>query len=171
MKVIIAGSRPPSQTRHRTKKISKWYQENYPYVQKAVKDSKFDIEEVVCGKAKGFDHLGEAWATENRIPIKPFPAEWDRLGYKAGLIRNEQMAEYADALIALTLGTPGTAHMVRTMKRLGKPVFVVDLRPKAYRPNPTQPKRRPWIAGASSVGLKSSGELGAQRRKPDGLNA
>jgi hypothetical protein len=85
----------------------------------------FDITEVVSGCAQGADRCGERWADVWKIPIKRFPADWKTHGKAAGVIRNRQMAEYADALIAVYDGTsPGTAHMIITAKGLGLQVFV-----------------------------------------------
>lgn len=42
----------------------------------------------------GADGLGERWAAEHNIPVKPFPADWDKNGLSAGPIRNQQMADY-----------------------------------------------------------------------------
>ena len=70
------------------------------------------ITEVVCGCARGADAGGEIWARKRGIPVKRFPADWDRLGRGAGFARNCQMAEYAEALVAFPGGN-GTDHMVR----------------------------------------------------------
>jgi len=72
-----------------------------------------------------YDGLAEEWARENGIPIKRFPADWDKHGKAAGPIRNRAMAEYADALLAVWDGeSKGTANMILEMHRMGKPVFV-----------------------------------------------
>jgi len=45
----------------------------------------------------------------------------------AGFNRNGEMADYADALIAVWDGkSSGTAHMIDTMHRLNKPVCVLE---------------------------------------------
>lgn len=81
----------------------------------------YGITEVVSGTAKGADELGERWAKENNIPIKKFPAEWKKHGRAAGPIRNEQMAEYADYLIAFWDGTSkGTKNMIDNMEKRHK---------------------------------------------------
>ena len=59
------------------------------------------MEEVASGCAKGVDALGEQWATEREIPIKRFPTDWSSYGRAAGPKRNEQMAQYANALLAI----------------------------------------------------------------------
>ncbi len=84
------------------------------------------ISEVVSGTARGADYLGEEYANENGIPIKSFPADWDNYGKAAGPIRNRQMAEYADVLIAVWDGkSKGTNNMIIEMNKLMKPVFLI----------------------------------------------
>ena len=82
---------------------------------------------VISGDARGADSLGVEWATHFQIPIKHFPAQWDKYGKSAGFIRNAEMGEEADALIAFWDGkSKGTAHMIKTMKRNNKPYWVYD---------------------------------------------
>lgn len=68
--------------------------------------------EIVSGCASGADKFGEDTATKLRLPIKKFPANWKEFGKSAGPIRNQQMAEYANACI-LFPGGSGTADMKR----------------------------------------------------------
>lgn len=82
MIVIVAGSR-----KYR----------NYGTVVQAISLSGFEITRLVSGRAPGVDTLGERWAFFNRIPISPFPADWEHLGKRAGPIRNRQMAEFVVA--------------------------------------------------------------------------
>lgn len=80
-----------------------------------------DITEVVCGKARGADSLGEKWAQDNHIPITYFSADWDQYGRAAGIIRNHQMGDYADYLVAFWDGkSRGTKDMINYMQQLGK---------------------------------------------------
>ena len=77
--------------------------------------------EVVSGCAKGADALGERYAEERGFKIKRFPADWENNGKAAGSIRNKQMAEYADYLIAFWDGhSKGTLNMLRTMSSMRK---------------------------------------------------
>ena len=113
MRTIVAGSR----------KI-----EDYKVVDRAISLSKFTITEIVSGAARGVDRLGEKYAVTNNIPTKQFPAEWDKYGKSAGYRRNEQMAAYADALVAIWDGSsPGTRHMIDTAHQQGLKVFVYRL--------------------------------------------
>jgi hypothetical protein len=82
--------------------------------------------EVVSGGARGADSLGERWAKENHVPCIVFPAEWNVYGKRAGPIRNEQMGEYADSLLAFWDGkSRGTGHMINYSKNNGLNVFIV----------------------------------------------
>jgi len=110
MKVVIAGSRIIS---------------DYNLVEIAVIHSGFKISEVVSGTARGADRLGEQYALRHSLPIRRFPADWSK-GRSAGMQRNRQMAEYADAVIVLWDGkSPGSANMIRTAMALNKPVYVL----------------------------------------------
>jgi hypothetical protein len=84
------------------------------------------ITEVVSGMAKdGGDAWGRHWARVKRKPVTRFPAPWRQYGRAAGPIRNRQMAEYADALVALWDGeSRGTKNMIEEMEKLGKPVYI-----------------------------------------------
>lgn len=99
MKVIIAGPKDFN---------------DYSVLSRAVEQSGFQITEVVSGKALGVDALGERWARERGIPIAEFPADWKAHGKFAGPKRNGEMADYADALVALWDGqSKGTGSMIK----------------------------------------------------------
>jgi len=106
VRVIIAGSR------------------SYPGwidgVDRAVKASGLEIATVISGVNEGADTAGGMWAYVNKIPLESYPAAyWD----KAGLIRNQQMADVADALIALWDGkSRGTRDMIERMAK--KPTII-----------------------------------------------
>ena len=54
-------------------------------------------------------------------------AEWKKWGRRAGYRRNVQMAQHADALIAIWDGkSPGTRHMIETANAHGLAVFVLS---------------------------------------------
>lgn len=70
---------------------------------------------VICGMAKGADLMGARYAKDRGYKIRYFPAEWDKYGKKAGMIRNEEMAKNADALVAFWNSvSPGTKNMIET---------------------------------------------------------
>lgn len=101
---------------------------DYKLVERAVKASGFKITEVVSGHARGVDCLGELWADNHDIPCRIFEADWNKHGRSAGPIRNREMADYGEALIALRRPqSRGTQHMIDTARKLGLKVFVVDV--------------------------------------------
>jgi hypothetical protein len=83
------------------------------------------ITELVCGYAHGIDTSARRWAVFNGLPIADFPADWKKWGKAAGYIRNGEMAEYAEAVIAFS-GGRGTDNMVEQGKAKG--LHIIDLR-------------------------------------------
>ena len=100
-RVIIAGSR--------------WFSD-YALLKRTMDTLLSNIKEditVVCGKARGADTLGEQYAKERGYAVAYFPADWDKYGKAAGFIRNEQMAQNADALVVFWDGkSRGTKNMI-----------------------------------------------------------
>ena len=81
---------------------------------------------VVSGMAPGADSLAYVFAKSLGITCYPFPAQWSTHGKQAGPIRNKQMAEFSDGLLAFWDGkSKGTEHMIEIMRAMGKPVHVV----------------------------------------------
>ena len=122
MRVIIAGSRTITN-------IALVELACYNAVQRWTKDGIKDyITEVVCGEASGVDQLGKELAKKANMPIKSFPANWKEYGKKAGYLRNWEMANYADALIAIWDGkSPGTKMMIDLAKKKQLKVYVLQL--------------------------------------------
>ena len=114
MKTIIAGSRNICE---------------YNILVDVMNKCPWEITEVISGTAKGVDTLGERWAEENNIPCSRYPANWTKYGKSAGMIRNTQMADVADATIALWDGvSKGTKNMIDISKKrnLGLIVRIIN---------------------------------------------
>ena len=93
----------------------------------------YGIFEVVSGKAKGADSLGERYALENNLPIAEFPADWDKHGKKAGFLRNADMADYADGCVVFWDGvSKGTQHMINLAKEKGIQLAIVKYKEVKY---------------------------------------
>jgi len=117
VKVIIAGSRTIT---------------NFQYVRWVINRSflaREEITEIVSGHClEGVDKLGEKYAETLDIPLKLFPADWNKYGRAAGPIRNKLMAKYADVLVAIWDGkSRGTKNMISEMKKLKKKIALLDL--------------------------------------------
>lgn len=112
-RIIIAGSRNYN---------------NYEYVKETLdlvlNDLMNEDIEIICGDARGVDMLGKRYADEHSIPVIHFPADWDKYGRSAGVIRNAEMAKYAaktyGILIAFWDGeSRGTKNMIETASKYG----------------------------------------------------
>lgn len=112
MRVIVAGGRDFNDRRT---------------LDAAMQQCGFEITEVVSGGAPGGDRLGEQWAQDHGIPVRRFQADWKTHGNAAGPKRNEEMAQYGEALVALP-GGKGTDDMIRRARQHGLPVFIVEQR-------------------------------------------
>lgn len=105
-KVVIAGSRGI---------------DDFALVEEVIEDSRFEISEVVSGRAVGVDTLGEEWGEKNDVPVEYFEIDEysdDDDPRPNPYIRNEAMAEYADAVILVWDGeSGGTDHMRRMAEK------------------------------------------------------
>lgn len=115
MKIIIAGSRSFSDKEFLFKSLDK-ISENIA------------ITEVVSGTARGADKLGEEWGKSRGITVKQFPADWNYYGKRAGYVRNEEMAKYADGLVAFwDKQSKGTKHMIDLATKYNISVTIVEI--------------------------------------------
>jgi hypothetical protein len=94
-----------------------------------VEMSGFKISEVVCGGARCIDLVGKNWAESRDIPVKMFEVtqhDWNTLGKKAGPLRNQKMAEYAEALLAIWDGkSKGTGSMIKYAEQNNLVIFIL----------------------------------------------
>lgn len=103
---------------------------DYPLLKERLDFFLMDVDikdiEIVSGKARGADFLGERYAEENGILIKEFPADWDTHGKRAGYIRNSEMASYGTHCVVFWDGvSKGSKMMIELAKRKGLVVRVV----------------------------------------------
>lgn len=110
MKLIIAGSRNIT---------------DYDLIRSLVMKSGFWKKygksiEVVCGMARGVDRVGLDFAKKNGLKWHERPADWTASPRGAGFIRNSQMADESDGLLAVWDGTsPGTKNMIDIARAKG----------------------------------------------------
>lgn len=111
IRIIIAGSRSFDNYDKLCKEVDEFISMQMFFAGIGIYESK-EVE-IVSGGARGADKLGERYAKEHNLRLKIFPADWDKYGKRAGYIRNTEMAEYANCLIAFWDGkSKGTAHMI-----------------------------------------------------------
>jgi len=131
MKVIVAGGRDFNNYTLLEEKLILFF-----------KNLDYNDIEIVSGCASGADSLGEVFARKNKIKITPFPADWNNLdaipckiktnkyGKKynalAGHNRNEQMAEYGDALVLFWNGkSTGSKDMLNRAEKHNLKIRIV----------------------------------------------
>ena len=88
---------------------------------------------IISGTARGADKLGEQYAKIAGYELSKFPADWGKLGKRAGYVRNAEMAKFAvedgnyGVLIAFWDGqSRGTKHMIDLANKYGLEVHVVN---------------------------------------------
>lgn len=111
MKVAVVGSRSF---------------EDYALLKKTLDELYPNITLIVSGGARGADSLSEQYAKEEGIRTLIFKPDWEKHGRAAGFIRNRDIVENADMVIAFHDGqSKGTANSIEIAKRLGKKLLVV----------------------------------------------
>ena len=116
MKLAVVGSRA-----YTDQEIVFFFLEEYV---KVFGDS---LEFVSGGCPRGPDHFAEIFAESYNLPIKIFPAEWNKHGKAAGFIRNSDIVDYSDEVIAFwDRKSHGTKDTIKKAESQGKQVIIVD---------------------------------------------
>ncbi|MHC1694687.1 MAG: SLOG family protein [Eubacteriales bacterium] len=84
--------------------------------------------EIVSGGAVGVDKMAERYASEHGLYLKIFMPDYELYGKRAPLVRNEQIIDYAQYVLAFWDGmSHGTAYTVTLCVDKGKPVKVIRI--------------------------------------------
>lgn len=107
MKLLIAGSRSYNN-----------YKQFCTIIEKILKKvDKKDLMIIQGDCPKGADAFAKRWAKENNIKCEAYPADWDKHGKKAGMIRNGIMAEKCTHAVLFWDGvSPGTKNMKQRLE-------------------------------------------------------
>lgn len=111
MRIIVCGSRGITGINY----ISKCME----YVEK------FTDITIITGGARGVDTIALNIANDIGYNTEVYPADWNRYGRSAGMIRNRRMLDTGcDLVVAIydKVKTPGTSNMVDIAKLAGVPV-------------------------------------------------
>ena len=85
-----------------------------------------NVTEIVSGGAKGIDRLAAEYAKKHPLPLTEFLPDYARYGRGAPFIRNRQIAEYANEVLAFWNGiSKGTMYTVRMFEKMGKQVTLI----------------------------------------------
>lgn len=119
MKLIIAGGRDYTDGEAMLSEINKMNGTILPKNGTGI--------ELVCGMARGADMTAFTLFNAAGFPIHKYAADWDKYDKRAGFIRNSEMADVADMLIAFWDGqSRGTRHMIQCMIDRNKPYHVIN---------------------------------------------
>lgn len=100
---------------------------NQALLDKIMTEHEGTVSKVVSGAAPGVDRMGETWAKSKGVEIDSRPADWDKHGKRAGMLRNLEMAKNAERLIAIWDGeSKGTRQMINEARAKGLEVWVYD---------------------------------------------
>ena len=112
MKIAIVGSRSFSDYSELENKVQKFL---------ADWDCELNSVEIVSGGAVGADSLGELFAKNHQLEMISILPDWKKYGRGAGIVRNREIAETADAVIAFwdgaSKGTKSTIDFFRDRKK------------------------------------------------------
>lgn len=82
--------------------------------------------EIISGGANGADSLAERYAQENNLPLTIHLANWKAYGRAAGPIRNKQLIEDCEQVVAIWDGqSKGTQHSIKIAQKLNRPTQLV----------------------------------------------
>jgi hypothetical protein len=85
-----------------------------------------DVDEIVSGGAKGVDTIAREFAKANDITFVEFLPEYEKYGRGAPLLRNKEIVNYADKIIAFWDGkSKGTKYVIEYAEKINKPCEVV----------------------------------------------
>jgi hypothetical protein len=81
--------------------------------------AKTPVRLLIEGGCTGADSLARAWAEDKGIPRVTVHAQWEKLGRKAGPLRNSNMLNALPDLAVAFPGGAGTADMAGKCERAG----------------------------------------------------
>jgi hypothetical protein len=98
---------------------------NYELVKKTL--SNIEITLLVSGGADGADSLGEQYAIENKIETKIFLPDWEKHKRAAGMIRNTDIVNESEVVVAFWDGTSkGTLDSINKAKKANKKIIIIN---------------------------------------------
>ncbi len=82
---------------------------------------------VLSGNCRGTDSLAKRYAKEKGYCLELHPADWTTYGKKAGPIRNREMVESADCVLAFYSGSKGTESLIKLALKKGITMLIVRI--------------------------------------------
>ncbi len=93
-----------------------------------LKEVNLGVTHIVSGGAAGADTLAERLAQDFSLPITIYPANWEKYGKRAGTLRNEQVINDCEAVVAFPgPESKGTRHATWFAQTKGIPTYVKEV--------------------------------------------
>ena len=81
---------------------------------------------IVSGGAEGVDRQAVGWARVLQMETLVFKPDWDKYGKSAGILRNTQIVDACDRLVAFWDGeSKGTKDSIDKARKAGKQVVII----------------------------------------------
>lgn len=81
---------------------------------------------IVTGGASGADAMAESWANDRKVPCIVIYPDWEKYGKAAGPIRNKEIIENCDEVLAYWDGkSKGTQHALALARREEKVIHLM----------------------------------------------
>lgn len=85
-----------------------------------------NAEEIVSGGAVGVDCCAAEYAKEHGIKLTEFLPQYERYGRAAPIVRNKEIVDYSDKIIAFWDGSSkGTLSVIKYAQKAGKPCEII----------------------------------------------
>lgn len=119
VQLVVAGTREYSNRDEIFARLDKYHQR--------CKDAGTELI-IIEGEARGPDLISREWAEVRGVPFRPYPADWDEYGKRAGFIRNEEMAKVGTHVLAFWDGqSNGTNDMIERGLKHQRRVLVIPV--------------------------------------------
>ena len=83
-------------------------------------------DEIVSGGAAGVDSCAAEYAKKNGLKLTVFLPQYERYGRAAPIVRNKEIVDYADRVIAFWNGSSkGTLSVIKYAKKTEKPCEII----------------------------------------------
>ena len=80
---------------------------------------------IVSGGAVGIDSLGAQWAELRKLKTEIYLPDYKQYGKSATFLRNQQIIDNSDYLIAITTGSNGTADSIKRAVKKNIPIKII----------------------------------------------
>ena len=83
-------------------------------------------EEIVSGGAVGVDSCAAEYAKENGLKLTVFLPQYERYGRAAPIVRNKEIVDYSDRIVAFWDGSSkGTLSVIKYAEKTGKQCEII----------------------------------------------